>query len=42
MDNNHAGNKKELSPDEESKIRQAFKEKDWNEIKSNDSWSNLQ
>jgi uncharacterized protein (TIGR00730 family) len=39
MDNNHAGNKKELSPDEENKIRQAFKEKDWNEIKSNDSWS---
>jgi len=39
MDNNLAGNKKELSPDEESKIRQAFKEKDWNEIKSNDSWS---
>ncbi|MCK5705447.1 MAG: TIGR00730 family Rossman fold protein, partial [Cyclobacteriaceae bacterium] len=32
-------NKKDLSPDEEQKIRQAFKEKDWNEIKSNDSWA---
>lgn len=33
------GNKKDLSPEEEQKIRQAFKEKDWNEIKSNDSWA---
>lgn len=31
--------KKDLSPAEEQKIRQAFKEKDWNEIKSNDSWA---
>ncbi len=34
-----ANNRKELSPDEERKIRQAFKNKDWNEIKSNDSWA---
>ena len=33
------GNKKDLSLEEEQKIRQAFKEKDWNEIKSNDSWA---
>jgi hypothetical protein len=39
MDNNNAGNKMDLSPDEENKIRQAFKDKDWNEIKSNDSWA---
>ncbi len=39
MENNHSSNKKQLSPDEENKIRQAFKDKDWNEIKSNDSWS---
>lgn len=32
-------NNKKLSPAEEQKIRQAFKEKDWNEIKSNDSWA---
>lgn len=38
--NSKNGNgKKELTPDEERKIRQAFKEKDWNEIKSNDSWA---
>lgn len=35
----NSNNKKELSADEEQKIRQAFKEKDWNEIKSNDSWA---
>jgi len=35
----NGNNKKDLSPAEEQKIRQAFKEKDWNEIKSNDSWS---
>jgi len=29
----------ELSPEEEKKIRRAFKNKDWNEIKSNDSWA---
>lgn len=34
-----SNNKKDLSPAEEQKIRQAFKEKDWNEIKSNDSWA---
>lgn len=39
MDINNGGTKKELSPDEENRIRQAFKEKDWNEIKSNDSWA---
>ena len=39
MENNFHNHKKELSPDEEHKIRQAFKEKDWNEIKSNDSWA---
>ncbi len=39
-DQNSNGNiKNELSPAEEQKIRQAFKEKDWNEIKSNDSWA---
>jgi uncharacterized protein (TIGR00730 family) len=32
-------NKRPLSPDEERLIRQAFKSKDWNEIKSQDSWS---
>ncbi len=31
--------KKDLSPEEESRIRQAFQQKDWNEIKSHDSWS---
>lgn len=31
--------KKDLSPAEEQKIRKAFQEKDWNEIKSNDSWA---
>jgi hypothetical protein len=35
----NGNNKKDLSPDEEQRIRQAFKEKDWNEIKSNDSWA---
>ena len=35
----NGNNKKDLSPAEEQKIRQAFKEKDWNEIKSNDSWA---
>jgi hypothetical protein len=35
----NGNNKKDLSPDEEQKIRQAFKAKDWNEIKSNDSWA---
>lgn len=35
----NGNNKKDLSPDEEQKIRQAFKNKDWNEIKSNDSWA---
>ncbi len=35
----NSNNKKDLSPAEEKKIRQAFKEKDWNEIKSNDSWA---
>jgi uncharacterized protein (TIGR00730 family) len=35
----NGNNKKDLSPDEEKKIRQAFKAKDWNEIKSNDSWA---
>ncbi len=39
MEINNGGHKKELSPDEENRIRQAFKEKDWNEIKSNDSWA---
>ena len=39
-DQNSSGiGKNELSPAEEQKIRQAFKEKDWNEIKSNDSWA---
>jgi len=31
--------KKDLSPEEAQKIRKAFQEKDWNEIKSNDSWA---
>jgi uncharacterized protein (TIGR00730 family) len=39
-DQNLSGiSKNELSAAEEQKIRQAFKEKDWNEIKSNDSWA---
>ena len=29
---------KNVNPEEEKKIRQAFKDKDWNEIKSSDSW----
>ncbi len=36
---NGNNNRQELTPDEERKIRQAFKAKDWNEIKSNDSWA---
>ena len=36
ISNNH---NKGLSPDEESRIRQAFEQKDWNEIKSHDSWA---
>ena len=36
---NQANSKKDLSPAEEQKIRKAFQEKDWNEIKSNDSWA---
>ncbi len=32
-------NEQELSPEEEQRIRKAFKQKDWNEIKSQDSWS---
>lgn len=35
----NGNNKKYLSPDEEQKIRKAFQDKDWNEIKSNDSWA---
>ena len=31
-------NKKEISSEEERKIRKAFKDKDWAEIKSTDSW----
>lgn len=31
-------NKLEVSSDEEKKIRQAFEDRDWNEIKSSDSW----
>ncbi len=31
--------KKELMEAEEVKIRKAFKERDWNEIKSSDSWA---
>jgi len=29
----------DAGPDEESKIRRAFQERDWNEIKSSDSWA---
>ncbi|MCC5920974.1 MAG: TIGR00730 family Rossman fold protein [Cyclobacteriaceae bacterium] len=28
-----------INPDEEKKIRKAFKDRDWNEIKSSDSWA---
>lgn len=38
-ENDIDNNKQELSPEEERRIRQAFKEKDWNEIKSHDSWA---
>ncbi|HSZ25627.1 MAG TPA: TIGR00730 family Rossman fold protein, partial [Cytophagaceae bacterium] len=31
--------KKTLPPEEESRIRKAFKDRDWNEIKSADSWA---
>ncbi len=30
---------KQLHPDEEKRIRKAFKDRDWNEIKSTDSWA---
>ena len=30
---------RQLQPEEESRIRKAFKDKDWNEIKSADSWA---
>jgi uncharacterized protein (TIGR00730 family) len=30
---------KKLKPEEESRIRKAFKDRDWNEIKSADSWA---
>jgi uncharacterized protein (TIGR00730 family) len=30
---------KQLAPDEEKRIRKAFKDRDWNEIKSADSWA---
>ena len=41
MNENHFNREtgKHLSPDEEHRIRLAFKQKDWNEIKSHDSWS---
>ena len=32
------GNNENISPDEEKRIRKAFKDKDWAEIKSADSW----
>ena len=32
-------NEQELSPEEEQLIRKAFKQKDWNEIMSHDSWA---
>ncbi len=35
---NNGPNGAEISPDEEKRIRQAFKDKDWAEIKSTDSW----
>jgi len=37
--NTKENNEQELSPEEEQRIRKAFKQKDWNEIKSQDSWS---
>jgi len=37
--NMQENNDQELSPEEEQRIRKAFKHKDWNEIKSQDSWS---
>jgi uncharacterized protein (TIGR00730 family) len=37
--NTNENNEQELSPEEEQRIRKAFKHKDWNEIKSQDSWS---
>jgi len=39
MTEGNNNNNKELSPDEEQKIRMAFQQKDWNEIKSHDSWA---
>jgi uncharacterized protein (TIGR00730 family) len=36
--NNENGNGNGITPDEEKRIRQAFKDKDWAEIKSTDSW----
>ena len=38
-DNTEENNEQALSPEEERRIRKAFKQKDWNEIKSQDSWS---
>ncbi len=38
-DNNKENNDQELSPEEEQLIRKAFKQKDWNEIMSHDSWA---
>ena len=35
---NNGPNGAEISPDEEKRIRQAFTDKDWAEIKSTDSW----
>jgi len=35
---NSEPNESEISPDEEKRIRQAFKDKDWAEIKSTDAW----
>jgi len=35
---NNEPNGSEISPDEEKRIRQAFKDKDWAEIKSTDAW----
>lgn len=37
--NTNGNAEQELSPEEERRIRKAFKHKDWNEIKSQDSWA---
>ncbi len=39
QNNNEENNEQELSPEEEQLIRKAFKQKDWNEIMSHDSWA---